>query len=57
MRTVATLPVDETSVFIRPYSLSRAGSMAQSLCAIGGFLGAVSQGRIQTNSDALACGR
>jgi hypothetical protein len=54
---VATLPVDETSVFIRPYSLRRSGSMAQSLCAIGGFLSAVSQERIQTNNDALACGQ
>jgi hypothetical protein len=54
---VATLPVDETSVFIRPYSLRRSGSMTQSLCAIGGFLSAVSQERIQTNNDALACGQ
>ncbi len=54
---VATLPVDDTSVFIRPYSLRRSGAMAQSLCPIGGFLSAVTQERILTNNDALACGR
>jgi hypothetical protein len=53
---VATLPVDGSSVFIRPYSLRRSG-MAQSLCGIVGFLNAVGEGRIQTNNDALACVR
>ena len=54
---VATLPVDEASVFIRPYSLRRTDGTAQPICPIGGFLGAVGEGRIQTNSDALACAR
>jgi hypothetical protein len=54
---VATLPITGTSVFIRPYSLRRSGGTAQSLCAMGTFLGAVSRGGIQTNNDALACGR
>jgi hypothetical protein len=54
---VATLPVDATSVFIRPYSLRRGGNTSLSLCPIGGFLTEVSEGRIRTNNDALACGR
>jgi hypothetical protein len=54
---VATLPLDEGSVFIRPYSLRRAGGLAQSLCPIGAFLGVVTEGRVLTNGDALACGR
>ena len=61
---VATLPITDKTVFIRPYSLRRSpysarrsSSPAQSLCAIGGFLSAVDQGRIQDNIDALACAR
>ena len=53
---VAALPFDQTSVFIRPYSLRRFGIVTQPFCAIGAFLDAVNQGRIQTNNDALACG-
>jgi hypothetical protein len=54
---VAALPITDASVFIRPYSLRRSSDVAQSLCAVGGFLGVVSAGGIQTNNDALACGR
>jgi hypothetical protein len=52
---VAALPVNEKSVFIRPYSLRRSGGTAQSLCAIAGFIDAVGAGRISSNGDALAC--
>ncbi len=52
---VATLPTDERSVFIRPYSLRRSASPTVSLCSIGGFLGAASSGRVRTNNEALAC--
>ena len=54
---VAALPISEMSVFIRPYSLRRGGGTTQSLCSIGGFLGAVGAGRVYSNNDALACGR
>jgi hypothetical protein len=54
---VATLPISEMSVFIRPYSLRRGGGTTQSLCSIGGFLGAVGAGRVYSNNDALSCGR
>jgi hypothetical protein len=54
---VATLPLNSTSVFIRPYSLRRASSASQSLCPIDGFLGAVQSGHVMTNNDALSCGR
>jgi hypothetical protein len=57
---VATLPIDEKSVFIRPYSMrnfNRDGGYGttNSLCPIGGFLRAVNAGRIYSNNDALAC--
>jgi hypothetical protein len=51
---VATLPLDDRSVFIRPYSLRR-GSRAQPLCPIGAFLDAVGAGRVYSNNDALVC--
>ncbi len=54
---VATLPLTDRSVFIRPYSLRRGGGSAQSLCPIAPFLGAVGAGRIFGNNDALACMR
>jgi len=54
---VATLPITDTSVFIRPYSLRRGGGTTQSLCTISGFLGAVGAGRIYSNNDALSCVR
>ena len=54
---VATLPITETSVFIRPYSLRRGGGPAQSLCAIASFLGAASAGRVYGYNESLACVR
>ena len=54
---VATLPLGDQSVFIRPYSLRRGSGPMQSLCSIPGFLGAFSSGRVYTNNDALACAR
>ncbi len=54
---VATLPVTDTSVFIRPYSLRRGGGPAQSLCAIASFLGAASAGRVYGYNESLACVR
>ena len=53
---VATLPLNNASVFIRPYSLRQSRTMARALCPIAGFLGAVSEGRVQSNFDSLACG-
>jgi hypothetical protein len=50
---VATLPLSDTSVFIRPYSLRRAGGT--SLCGMAGFLKASRAGRVYSNNDALAC--
>lgn len=52
---VATLPLDDKSVFIRPYSFRRGGGPMQSLCGIRGFLAAVAADRVYTNNDALAC--
>jgi hypothetical protein len=58
---VATLPVTETSIFIRPYSMRGFGrgggsyGTTLSLCPIAGFLRAVSRNRVYTNNDALAC--
>ena len=54
---VATLPLTDTSVFIRPYSMRRVGSEASSLCAIGPFVAAANAGKIYSNNDALACVR
>jgi hypothetical protein len=50
---VATLPIGETSVFIRPYALRRAGQVP--LCNIGQFLANVRAGRIYSNNEATAC--
>ena len=52
---VATLPLTDTSVFIRPYSLRRESWAAEPLCPIAGFIREVSGGRISSNGDALAC--
>jgi hypothetical protein len=54
---VATLPVDDASVFIRPYSLRRYGFSMQSLCPIGPFLAAQREGRALSNNAAMACPR
>jgi len=53
---VATLPANDSSVFIRPYSMRRFGA-TQPLCPITPFLAAVREGRIYSNGDALACSR
>lgn len=53
---VAALPLDETSVFIRPYSMRRGGGgVTESLCVMPGFLRAAAAGRVFSNNDALAC--
>jgi hypothetical protein len=57
---VGTLPLDEKSVFIRPYSMrnfNRDGGYGttNSLCPIAGFLRAANAGRVNSNNDALAC--
>ena len=52
---VATLPVNDRSVFIRPYSLRRESWAGEPLCPIAGFLREVRGGRIGSNGDALAC--
>jgi hypothetical protein len=51
---VATLPVDDRSIFIRPYALRR-GTMEQALCPIRQFLASVMADRVINNNDALAC--
>jgi hypothetical protein len=51
---VATLPVNDASVFIRPYSLRRYFSV-QSLCPIGPFLTAARAGQAPSNNAALSC--
>jgi hypothetical protein len=52
---VAALPVNDTSVFIRPYSLRLESWAAAPLCPIAGFIREVRGGRISSNGDALAC--
>ena len=52
---VATLPVSDASVFIRPYSLRLESWAAAPLCPIAGFIREVRGGRISGNGDALAC--
>jgi hypothetical protein len=55
---VATLPVDSTSVFIRPYSMRRGGiGGVESLCPIAPFIVAAQAGRVTSNDAALACVR
>ena len=52
---VATLPISDTSVFIRPYSIRQGGGAAQALCPIARFVAAASAGRVRSNYEALAC--
>jgi hypothetical protein len=54
---VATLPVDSTSVFIRPYSMRRGGfgGPTRSLCPIAAFIRAANSGMVPNNNSALAC--
>jgi hypothetical protein len=55
---VATLPVNEASVFIRPYSMRRGGGgPVESLCPIAAFIRAAQAGRVNSNNAALACTR
>jgi hypothetical protein len=65
---VATLPTDDKSVFIRPYSMRRFGRFGGGaggdpmagvlpLCPIEGFLHAVTEGKVMGNEQALACGK
>ena len=51
---VATMPLNDASVFIRPYALRRyTGSAA--LCGISAYLKAAADGRINNNNESLAC--
>jgi hypothetical protein len=52
---VATLPLDERSVFIRPYSYRNYGTADTTLCPTERFLSAASAGRVTSNNAALAC--
>jgi hypothetical protein len=51
---VATMPLDDASVFIRPYALRRYSAPA-ALCGITAYLKAAADGRITNNTDSLAC--
>ena len=51
---VATLPLNDSSVFIRPYAL-RQGFRADPLCGIVKFLAAAKSGLAATNNEALSC--
>jgi hypothetical protein len=50
---VATLPLSDATVFIRPYSLRGRGG--NPLCPIAPFLAVFNAGRVFSNNDALAC--
>ena len=54
---VATLPLSNTTVFIRPYALRNTASSSASLCPIEAFVKAAVAGRVYSNNDALACAR
>ena len=54
---VARLPVNDASVFIRPYSLRRYGFSIESLCPIAPFLLAQRAGQASSNNAALSCPR
>jgi hypothetical protein len=51
---VATLPLADTSVFIRPYTMRQYGP-GPALCAIPAFLKQAQAGRVLSNRDATAC--
>ena len=51
---VATMPVNESSVFLRPYALRRYTTSA-ALCGMSAYLKAAAEGRITTNNESLAC--
>jgi hypothetical protein len=56
---VATLPMDSTTVFIRPYSLRRfgGGGPPVPLCPIGSFLAAAKAQRVDNYNATLSCGQ
>jgi hypothetical protein len=54
---VATLPVNDESIFIRPFSMRRYGFGIQSLCPIGRFLEAERAGMAPDNASAMSCPR
>ena len=54
---VSRLPVNDASVFIRPYSLRRYGFSIESLCPIAPFLVAQRAGQAPSNNAALSCPR
>jgi hypothetical protein len=51
---VATLPLSDSSVFIRPYALRRYAGPA-ALCGISAYLKAAAEGRITNNNQSLEC--
>lgn len=51
---VATMPLSESSVFIRPYALRRYSGPA-ALCGIPAYLKAAAEGRITNNNQSLEC--
>jgi hypothetical protein len=51
---VATLPLNDASVFIRPYAM-RQFSQSDPLCGIVKFLAAAQAGRVRSNNEALSC--
>jgi hypothetical protein len=51
---VATMPLSDSSVFIRPYALRRYAGPA-ALCGITAYLKAAAEGRIMNNNQSLEC--
>jgi len=49
---VGTLPINDSSVFIRPYSMR---SSWPGLCGVAGFLKRAKAGQVQSNRDAMMC--
>jgi hypothetical protein len=52
---VATLPLNDKSVFIRAYSLRNGWGIEGALCPVSLYLGAVKEGRMLSNNESLAC--
>jgi hypothetical protein len=52
---VATLPINDKTVFIRPYAMRGQFGAGRPLCPIGGLVKAAKAGQIRSNNDALAC--
>jgi hypothetical protein len=51
---VSTLPLNDTSIFIRPYAMRQPNNF-EPLCGIVKFLAAAKAGRAVTNNQALSC--